>query len=225
LDYACAAYSAGSVFEILVGNNKLQRKTVRTAGWLAFQAIKLGAIEIDRTGVMTVQIRPVNKTGEAVMNLRTVLLRPRAQTIAEAVGQAADGSFQLQAPDAKIVGKTALAEDENVGYWTNPKDYVEWKLQVRTPGKFQVAVDYACIPQSAGSDYEVVVGGERLPAKVAATGSWRDFRTVSIGSIQIDRAGVATLQVKPVNIGKGAVMNLRNVFLRPALDSSDKPGG
>ena len=115
----------------------------------------------------------------------------------------------------RLWGRRRLLEDENIGYWTNPKDYVEWKLLVKTPGRFQILVDYACVPGSAGNDYEVVVGGARLPAKVAATASWRDFRMVAIGTIDIDQAGPTTLEVKPVNVGKGAVMNLRNVVLRP----------
>jgi len=86
-------------------------------------------------------------------------------------------------------------------------------MLVKTPGKFQVVVDYACHPGTAGNDYEVVVGGQRVPAKVAATAGWRDFRTMSIGQIEITEPGLTTLQVKAVNM-KGALMNLRNVYLK-----------
>ena len=97
----------GTTFEILVGNSRLQRKVVSTGGWFAFQAIKIGSMEIDRPGVVSVQIRPLTKPGDAVMNLRTVLLRPRPPTTADTVVQSTDGSFQLAASDAKVVGKTA----------------------------------------------------------------------------------------------------------------------
>jgi uncharacterized protein DUF5077 len=149
------------------------------------------------------------------MIFRTLLLRPRSQTTGDAVAQSPDGSIQLAAPDARIIGKDPRFEDENIGYWTNQNDYVEWKFQVKAPGKFTVSIDYACHSASAGADYEAVVGNRRLQAKVAATASWRDFRLMELGTIEIDRPGVATLQVKPVKLDKGALMNLRNVFLRP----------
>ena len=58
---------------------------------------------------------------------------PRALATAESVAQGADGSFVLAIPDAKIVGKSIHFEDEYVGYWNDAKDYVEWKILVKTP--------------------------------------------------------------------------------------------
>src|SRR6185312_1139639 len=215
LDYYCDPKSAGGTYEILVGSSRLQRKIASTGGWNLPQAVKLGTMEIDRTGVVNVQIKPISVTGEALMAFRTLLLRPRTQMVGDAVAQLPDGSVQLSAPDGKIVGKNAQFEDENIGYWTNQNDYVEWKFQTKSPGKYTVSVDYACPPVSAGADYEVVIGDQRLLAKVAATASWRDFRPLDLGTVEIDRPAISTLQVKPVKLEKGALMNLRNVFLRP----------
>jgi alpha-L-fucosidase len=146
------------------------------------------------------------------MNLRSVILRPQSP---EGVTQDDDGSFHLAAADARIVGHTAQLEDENIGYWNNPNDYVEWKLRVRTPGTFKVAIDFACNPANAGTEYQIIVGNHKLSGKVAPTKGWRDFQTAQLGTISIPAPGTVTLQVKPIPRTMSPVMNLRTAFLQP----------
>jgi alpha-L-fucosidase len=127
----------------------------------------------------------------------------------------ANGAFRLEAGDAKIVGETAQLEGDDIGYWTNKSDYVEWKLNVAKSGAFTVSLDYACEPGSEGSEYAVIVGEQKLMGKITATRSWRNFRTVKVGTIQIDQPGVVALQLKPLSKPNLAVMNLRTVILKP----------
>jgi alpha-L-fucosidase len=127
----------------------------------------------------------------------------------------ASGTFRLDAADARIVGETAQLEGENIGYWTNASDYVEWKLNVPRPGTYAVSIDYACEPGSAGSEYAVIIADQKVTGKISATRSWRNFRTEKPGTIRIDQPGVVTLQVKPLSKPGLAVMNLRTVILKP----------
>jgi alpha-L-fucosidase len=129
--------------------------------------------------------------------------------------QEADGSIRLDATDAKIIGQTAQLEGENIGYWTEAKDYVQWKVNVTKPGAFTVNLDYACEPGSEGSEYEIIAGEQKLTGKIASTGSWRRFRSVRVGTLNLDQPGVATILVKPLSKPGSAVMNLRTVILRP----------
>jgi len=131
------------------------------------------------------------------------------------IGQDKSGSFRLDAPDAEIVGSTAQLEGENIGYWITTSDYVQWKLKVSHPGTFQVSLDYACEPGSEGSEYQIIVGDQKLDGKIASTGSWRKFRAVKVGQIQIDHAGDVTLQVKPLSKPGLGVMNLQTLILKP----------
>jgi alpha-L-fucosidase len=127
----------------------------------------------------------------------------------------ANGTFRLEAADAKIVGDTAQLEGEDIGYWTSKSDYVEWKLNVAKPGAYAVSLDYACEPGSEGSEYAVIVGEQKLTGKITATRSWRNFRTVKVGTIRIGQPGVVTLQLKPLSKPNLAVMNLRTLILKP----------
>ena len=132
------------------------------------------------------------------------------------IRQDKSGSFHLQAADAEIVGSTAQLEGENIGYWTTTSDYVQWKLNVAHPGTFEVSLDYACEPGSAGSEYQMIAGDQKLDGKINSTGSWRHFRTVKVGQIRIDHAGEVTVQVKPLSKPGLGVMNLRTLILKEA---------
>lgn len=134
------------------------------------------------------------------------------------VRQEKNGSFRLDAADAEIIGSTAQLEGENIGFWTTTDDYVQWKLKAQHPGTFQVSLDYACEPGSAGSEYEIIAGDQKLQGKIASTGSWRRFRAVKVGTIRLDRPGDVTVQVKALSKPGLGVMNLRTVILKPAGD-------
>ena len=134
------------------------------------------------------------------------------------VSQATDGTLRLAVADAEIVGTDAKLDGEkeqNVGYWTNASDYVEWRANVAKPGDFDVLVNCACEPQSAGSEYKVVVGDKSLSGTVRATANWNDYHVVKLGTIHLDQPGTITVTVKPVKKPGPAVMNLRSITLKP----------
>jgi alpha-L-fucosidase len=64
------------------------------------------------------------------------------------IPQARDGSVTLPAVDAAIHGATARYDGnpgkDNIGYWTNAQDWVDWWFSVKKPGTFEVQVTYAC---------------------------------------------------------------------------------
>ena len=134
------------------------------------------------------------------------------------VRQSADGIIVLTAADAEIHGTHARYEGReprgHIGLWTNPEDFVEWILLVNDGGRFDVSVLYSCEPDSAGTEYTVLVGNQKLAGLVNSTGSWRSFRRKSIGVVRL-REGRYTLAVKPKIMPHGAVMNLREIELKP----------
>jgi alpha-L-fucosidase len=136
------------------------------------------------------------------------------------VAQDRDGSVTLRANDAEIDGETARIESSglnaNIGFWTNPRDTVRWKAKIIRPGAFRVEAVQACETGTAGTAYAVRVDGQEVAGTVIATGDWRTYKTVTLGTIKIERPGTVTIRVIP-KVPKGyAVMNLRAVELRPA---------
>ena len=138
-----------------------------------------------------------------------------------AIAQAADGTIRLAVTDAEIVGSDAKVfgdREKFVGYWVNAGDYVEWAVKVARPGDFDVVVNYACEPGSAGSEFKLVIGDKSMGGKISATGSWDDYRLLKLGTIHLDRPGTVTIAVKPTKKPGLAVMNLRSVTLSPRRD-------
>ena len=132
--------------------------------------------------------------------------------------QAADGTISLPASEADIHGNAQYEKNENrdnIGYWSDKNAWVSWDFILKTPGRFEVEVTFACPEDDAGSEYTVAVGKEKVSGKVAGTGDWGDFVSRKIGTINLSKPGQLTLSVRPITMPGGAVMNLKSVKLLP----------
>jgi alpha-L-fucosidase len=140
------------------------------------------------------------------------------QVLDTSLAQAEDGTVALAAADAEISGETAKlegGEEQNIGYWVNANDMVTWQVQISQPGTFEVELNVACQPESAGSVYVVVAGDQAVGGRMEATGGWQDFRTVKLGRLTLTQPGRTLVAVRAVTKPNQAVMNLRSVTLRP----------
>jgi alpha-L-fucosidase len=150
------------------------------------------------------------------------------------------GVVELPAGEAMLHGDSLRCQGdsagENIGFWTNPKDWASWEFKINRPGRFDVELTFACEPGSAGSEYGVtLLADEQIPAairsrkrmvvtlsaqklsgKVESTGGWEKFVAVKLGTITITRSGRQVLSVKPTKMPHGAVMNLKSITLKPA---------
>jgi len=138
-----------------------------------------------------------------------------AQPLVHRVRPAADGSLLLAASQAEIDGSARLEEYggvPNIGFWTEAGTKVFWNVDAPA-GEFNVALTYACEPGAAGSEFEIVAGDQKVAGHVESTGSWRSFKTVSLGKLKIAEAGPAVVTVKATKMPRGAVMNLRTIKL------------
>jgi len=131
----------------------------------------------------------------------------------------ANGVLRCHARDAEVHGQSARYEQggglDNIGFWTNPADYVTWNILVPQSGFYRASVTMACPPENAGSRFSVgIEGRRRLEGTVEPTGSWQNFRDVALGELYLPR-GRHTLSVRAISMPRGAVMNLRQVSLEP----------
>jgi alpha-L-fucosidase len=144
-----------------------------------------------------------------------------ADAIASNIRPAADGSITLLASTADVIGTRAKLEKkganpENIGYWTSEKDYVQWQALVTKPGEYEVVLTFSCAESSAGSEYSFEAGDAKIDAKVEGTGKqFMDFKTITLGKVTIDKAGETTFAVKPHKKPGLAVMDLRQIVLKP----------
>jgi alpha-L-fucosidase len=129
------------------------------------------------------------------------------------VAQAADGTLTLDATEAILHGALKLEarhQNQNIGYWLNAADWVEWPIDIRQPGTFTVTAEIAA---EASGTLEILVGEQKLTAKAPATGAYSKFQRAKLGEIEI-AAGKRTLVIKAVKDG-WRPFNLASLTLSP----------
>jgi arylsulfatase A-like enzyme len=131
-----------------------------------------------------------------------------------------DGAVTLHARTARVHGSQLrfepLPHKLTLGYWTKADDFATWVFTAEKPGAFTVEVLQGCGKGSGGSEVEVSVGGSKLTFTVKETGGFQVFEAREIGTLTVGEAGRQTLTVKPLTKPGAAVMDLRQVVLKPA---------
>jgi alpha-L-fucosidase len=105
------------------------------------------------------------------------------------VSQQADGSLKLEPAYADLHGDVQVEtrySRPDIGFWTNPQDWVEWPVRITRPGTFTVTAEVAA---PASSSLEIKAGDQTLKASVSATGDYSQFKKVNWGNLSISRAG------------------------------------
>ncbi len=165
-----------------------------------------------------VEIKVPPKAPDPIDTVVVLEIEGEPQVAAPSTSQAKDGTVTLHARDAVLHGQNIQYEQgggkDNIGFWTDPKDYVTWELRVDKPGAFDVEITYACPDASAGSEYVVEVAGAKLEGKVEGTGDWTGFQTKKLGTVKLDQ-GRPNVSVKAKNLAKEGVMNVQSIVFRP----------
>ena len=137
-----------------------------------------------------------------------------------AVAAQTDGTYLLGAGDAEIHGHTAsydwqgVEKEDYISSWTDPKDYLTWMVTVPQEGRYRVEASYAS-PGHEGTQFTVgPEGGIGVSGITKGTKTARDFRTDSLGEIEL-AAGRQIVAVHISSLGPGAAMDLHTVRLVP----------
>ena len=132
---------------------------------------------------------------------------------------AKDGSILLHARTARVTGSQLryepLPHKETLGFWVDAGDTASWQFTATKTGTFAVEVLQGCGTGQGGSVVEVTVAGQSLKFTVEDTGGFQQFVARDIGTVKIDKPGRYTLTLVPRSKAKAAVMDVRQVVLRP----------
>jgi TolA-binding protein len=110
-------------------------------------------------------------------------------------------------------------EVEQITNWQATDDSAEWAVTVPQPGPYDVWLDFS--HQGDGGRYEVKLGNGVLPGRVPDTGGWHQFRRQKIGTLLVEQGKeTTTLAIKPVEIVNNGLMNVKAVWLEPAVGQS-----
>jgi len=127
----------------------------------------------------------------------------------------AQGNFSLRADTAELHGNGINEESQgdqpNIGFWDSAEDWVSWKIQVATPGRFAVSATFAT-PHD-GAEVSMGVGAQTVAGKVPKTGGWNQFQSTDFGSIELQQAGDQVVAVRARSADTWKAVNLRAVKL------------
>ena len=192
---ACDAHKGAFGRALVVGGS---RGMVGAPSLVANSALRSGA------GLVTVAV-----PAEAPDKIASVVaLQVKGELDIEAVvpTQRADGTVVLQALDALLHGSKIKYESghdrDNIGFWIDPADWVEWKFAVKQPGAFTVTAEIAA---TGSGSFEIAVGDAKLRATAPKTGDYGKFQTVELGKLEIPAAGKVSLAVRAIADGDAAL--------------------
>ena len=133
--------------------------------------------------------------------------------------QDASGTLKMAAADAVTHGEVRYESGDghdNLGYWTNAADWVEWPATITKPGTFTVTAGIAALGSGSFTVGAIEAGNVGLAIGGAApnTGDYTKFQTVTLGTLTITQAGPVLIAVHPVPAG-WQPMNLKSLTLTP----------
>lgn len=76
IEYSCDKQTADAEYKVHIGDKSLAGKVRETGSWTTFTTDKLGEVDINRSEAFTVKVEPITKPGYAVMNLKSIKLKP-----------------------------------------------------------------------------------------------------------------------------------------------------
>lgn len=129
----------------------------------------------------------------------------------------AGNQLSLEASLARIYGASAVFERryENIGYWQGEDVRAVWDVEIPADLKYDIVIDYACPPDTAGNTVRVEIGSAVVKGRVQSTGSWDDYRQLVVGNVRLKK-GSAVLTVRGQSPLKNYLFDLRTVRLAPS---------
>jgi hypothetical protein len=130
----------------------------------------------------------------------------------------------LRAEEASIHGRSLQYEqtddwNDNVGYWTDRRDYLSWDFTMARHVVCYLEARYACPDECAGSRYTIEVAAMIVyTGRVAATGDWALFSSWQRLTRITLAPGNHTLTVRVAEMAGYAAMNLAGIRLVPICE-------
>ncbi|AXY73948.1 hypothetical protein D3H65_08110 [Paraflavitalea soli] len=136
-----------------------------------------------------------------------------------AIRQAANGALVLEPELATIHNKegeaSAMTEGDwdarNIGYWTSPYSWISWEVEISKPGTYSITA-LAGVP-AYGNALTIEIGGQTIAATMDRTGSYHQYREMTLGKVTIEKAGKYTIALRPT-ASKWEAINLRHIILQ-----------
>jgi putative membrane-bound dehydrogenase-like protein len=132
------------------------------------------------------------------------------------VTAARNAGILLTAKQAELRGRQIIFEADlaNLGYWHGADDHASWTIHVAQAGDYDVWLDAACAPTSAGNPFVVRAGTGELRGTASSTGAWSNYQKIKLGSMQL-AAGENRFTMQPSAAPRQALLDLKAIALTP----------
>jgi hypothetical protein len=134
-----------------------------------------------------------------------------------------EGAVWLEASQGTPHGSRLRYEPETyknvLGYWTEVADWAEWTFDCGIDGPAELEIHCGCGTGNGGSEVDVVLTFadgtvQRIPWTVRETGHFQNIVIEDLGSVDA-KPGKARLEVRPRSKKAAAIVDIRQVVLRP----------
>ena len=181
-----------------------------------------GKIDWTQTADGLVVTLPAKKVSEYTTALKIIATDLKAITPPKPprVGIKADagGKIALTAEAGEVEGGHLKTEDHggiaNLGFWDSAEDSVSWPVEFKRAGTYAATATISCM--NGPTSVTLELAGESTSAQVVATGGWNDYRELTLGKIEVKKAGVAEIKLRPTDPDHWHPVNLRKIVLAPA---------
>ena len=152
---------------------------------------------------------------DAICSTLKMIIQGKPAVVDLPVTADAEGVIRLLPGDASFESESIKIQNpgqhSNIGFWTQPKDCVSWKLRADSDGKYLVQVDAAA---PAEGSVLLIQGIGKLAYPVPKTAGYETFELTKVGEVTLTKGTTLILTLRPVADGWHPV-NVRKVELIP----------
>lgn len=131
------------------------------------------------------------------------------------------GAFDGDIHGDKLRYDTGKAGRDVVTNWVDAADSIRWTYRTAEPGAYEVKIIYGAKEPAAGGSYKVESANQSFDGVVTTQGDGYDFVEQTLGTLMLDAAGEYVLNVTADKIMGGALMNLKEIQLKPIYHNSN----
>ena len=169
----------------------------------------------DGTTVIALPSAPIDPTCSVIV----LEIQGRPDVAAPVVAQLENGDIPLDYVKAITHGDTIKRFNRkgafHISKWTGPQDRISWNIDVERTGSYDVEITYSAKEAWRGRPYSVTLGTQCVQASVQATGDWYDYKTMTIGAVDIREPGPHHVVVRPESQGNDYLMYFKGIRLIP----------
>ena len=188
------------------------KNTVTSAYLLSGPRVQLPVISGGQNALIAVPLA----APDALSSTIVLKLKGAPEIGEQMLTQNADGTLQLGVNEATLHGEQIKVQKaggkDNIGYWLNANDYIEWQFKAVRAGKYALTSEIAA---TGSGTVTVSLGDQKFKFTAPNTGDYNTFQKATLGIVEIAAPGNYTLQIKPVADG-WQPFNLTNLDIKPA---------